>query len=199
MASRDNVVEILESHFQEHGWPTDVDRAKLYARYRVVSEDKDPRRFIVEIERHRAALGDTYTRGLPMNAFETYFLQYLVDPEGMNVETLPERKGDLQINFYGLAESDMSEFVSLSIEPEDGLYRVSENVSNQQKLVSNLDELKEFAISLAEPHADYFYERLLDRGEMNEDSQCKIFEEYRKAIESELLEKVVGLWGKRDD
>ena len=51
------VIEILESHFQEHGWPTDVDRAEFYARYRVVSDDKDPRRFIVEIERHRAVLG----------------------------------------------------------------------------------------------------------------------------------------------
>lgn len=199
MTNQDNIVIILESHFQEHGWPLDVNRDKLYTRYRVESDDKDPSRFVVEIERHRAVLGDTYTRGLPMNAFETYFLRYSVDPETMSVKALPERLGDLQINVYGLAESDISESVGLSIEPEDGLYRVSDNVSNQQKLVSNLDEFKEFAISLAEPLADYYYESLSDRGGIDTDLQWKMFEEYSKALEAELLEQAVRLWGERDD
>lgn len=193
------VIEILESHFQEHGWPLDVNRDKLYTRYRVESDDKDPSRFIVEIERHRAVLGDTYTRGLPMNAFETYFLRYSVDPETMSVKALPERLGDVEIDINGLAESEIFQSVCLEIESVESLYRVRDGVSNMEMLVSSLAETKEFAISLAEPLADYFYERLLDHGTIEEELQERLFKEYQNALEAELLAQAVRLWDERDD
>ncbi|WP_284446903.1 hypothetical protein [Fluviibacter phosphoraccumulans] len=199
MTNREDIVKILESHFQEHGWPLDVGREKLYDRYRVVSDEADTTRRIVEIERHRPILGDTYTRGLPMNAFETYFLRYSVDPETMSVKALPERLGDVEIDINGLAESEIFQSVCLEIESVESLYRVRDGVSNMEMLVSSLAETKEFAISLAEPLADYFYERLLDHGTIEEELQERLFKEYQNALEAELLEQAVRLWGERDD
>lgn len=61
------------------GWPLNVNRSKLSERSSIVANDAATAPVIVEIERHRPILGMTYTKGLGMDAFETYFMRYAVD------------------------------------------------------------------------------------------------------------------------
>lgn len=77
MTQQGEVIRILESHFDKEGWPVDVDRSKLHDRCRITSDAAFPESAVVEIERHRAILGDTYIRGQRMRAFETYYMRYL--------------------------------------------------------------------------------------------------------------------------
>jgi len=62
-----------------------------------------PGTFLCEIERHRALPGSTYTKGLPMVAFETYIQRLLFDPIAETLEELPEEHVSNAIDFESLA------------------------------------------------------------------------------------------------
>lgn len=76
MTDKNMALTILIDHFDEVGWPLDVYEEKFNKRASVVSTNDSENSMIVEIERHRPILGMTYTKGLGMEAFEEYFMQY---------------------------------------------------------------------------------------------------------------------------
>ena len=82
---KSNLFETLKNHFNSTGWPLDLNEQKLDQRSRISScltENDCP---IVEIEKHRAILGDCYIKGLPMNAYKTYFMRYSINPSTLVV------------------------------------------------------------------------------------------------------------------
>ncbi|WP_404360444.1 hypothetical protein [Methylotuvimicrobium sp. KM1] len=182
-------LDILENHFNKIGWPVDVTPKKLMDRYRI-TENEDKNCVTVEIERHRAVLGDTYIPGVPMSAYQTYWMQYNVNLQTGEVDDLGEQDGDIAINISGLVDSHLSfDYFWLSIEPEEdtpGIYRISESVMGESKLVSDYKEMESFVLSFCPGMVEYFKDRLGD-----EDIDLRIIERYVELYEIELREQIL--------
>lgn len=161
MGRDEQAVDILASKFDGEGWPLGLDHAKLMNRYQIASDDNYPGRIIVEIERHRSILSAQYTQGLPMSAFETYFMRYAVNVSTSAVQEISERTGGIDIDLDSYVDDELCfEQFSPSIEFEDGHYKVTESVTNQEELIANQDDLVEFLSTFAAPYCDYFSEQL---------------------------------------
>lgn len=77
---------------------------KFHGRGGTFDEHPDcPGTFLCKIERHRALGGGTYTKGLPMSAFETYIQRLVFDPIAETLDELPEEHVGNTIDFESLA------------------------------------------------------------------------------------------------
>lgn len=95
-----------------------------------------------------------------MNSFETYYMRYALCGENPMVEKLPERRGKIKSSIPRIIESDLNngEF-NLTVEAVDeSSYRIIEESSTEEKIISNSEEAKEFALSFAEPFINFFEE-----------------------------------------
>jgi hypothetical protein len=186
-------LDILENHFDETGWPVDVTRKKLMDRYRI-TDNKDKNAVTIEIERHRAVLGETYIPGAPMSAYQTYWMRYDVNVQTGEVDYLDEEEGKITANIPDLVDSHLSnDYFWLSIEPEDdtpGIYRISELVMKEAVLVSDCKEAESFVLSLCPRMVEYFKDHLGDY-----DADQFTVERYAKLYEIELCNQI---WQKLD-
>lgn len=93
-------LKTLIDYFDKNGWPVGVNEEKLNDRYSISDELYKVGWEVIEIERHRAIMGTTYHKGMPMNAYQTFWMRYAVQAKSEEVEELPERSG--KINIYNI-------------------------------------------------------------------------------------------------
>lgn len=109
MIARDEAQEKLIAFLEAgKGEPLGVTADKFHRRGGTFDEHPDcPGTFLCEIERHRALPGSTYTKGLPMSAFETYIQRLQFDPIGETLEELPERHVSNSFDFESMASEHL--------------------------------------------------------------------------------------------
>lgn len=199
MGRDEQAVDILASKFDSEGWPLGLDYAKLMNRHQIASDDNYPGRIIVEIERHRSILSAQYTQGLPMSAFETYFMRYAVDVSTSAVQEISERTGgiDIDLDFY-VDEELLRDWFSPSIEFENGRYKATESVSREEALIANQDELVGFLLTFVDPNCEYFLEQLDIHDGLLDEGKKVILLKYREILIARLTDIAHDLWNKRD-
>jgi hypothetical protein len=203
MDRSDTPLNILISHFDASGWPMDINLGKLLSRYSLTSDDNRPGWDIVEIERHRPILGTSYVRGLPMDAFETYYMRYAVHVLTPEVTELPERRGKISINVDDIVSNEMSnDMFSLNIEAiDEHKYEIREGTSGENTVISNIDEAKKFCESFLDNNVEYFSDSLhreLAELEFTEEEIKKNLSEYETKMKKALLEKAEDAWQSRE-
>lgn len=204
MTDRNIVLAILIDHFDEVGWPLHVNQQKFNDRATVVSTDDVATSVIVEIERHRPILGMAYTKGLGMDAFETYFMRYAVDVSIRSVSELTERHDSYHFDAHGIVETQLSfDHFSLSIESdENDRYLVRESVLHDEAIVSSREETLTFVLSLGEPIEEQFSESVdqeLGDGDNLEAIKESLLSTYKQALDAALMIKAEQLWEERED
>lgn len=188
-------IEILESYFNAEGWPTDVSQEKLRARHRITVDEAVPECCIVEVERHRGALGATYIPGLPMSSYETYMMRYAVDLLKGTVRELPERIEGLSVSVYALVNEALSyEKFSPSIQIEENGYVVRESVSRKKMSVADLQDVKRFMDSFVDPILDFYSERFLLQGGVSAERLKVLNDAFQEALAEALLQRACDLW-----
>lgn len=205
MKTSQDALSILVRHFSERGWPPDMHERKLYNRARVTFDEATPHIAIVEIERHRAILGTSYTRGVGMDAFQTYFMRYSVDTTTSNVNVLEEREGGYQIDASGVVDSHLDrDSFSLSIEPlGDGRYKIRESETSDSAVVSSVQEAIHFSLAIGDMFQDSFAEQLRENWTSGEEIPAsekeEIIAEYNKCLNVKLEELARRTWENRED
>lgn len=195
-------IDLLVAWFNEaSSWPLYVNEQKLRNRASVVRDSKFPDIEIVRIERHRPILGAQYTRGMPMDAYTTYYMRFAVKNDGQ-VDQLEDEVGESEVDVASLAESATNfENLSLSINRiSSGRYRISESVLNQRAEVATIEEALSFGSEIAEQISDYMYYRLSMEGtELFSDGQLiELSKSLELAIMARLEELIRDLWQERD-
>lgn len=197
-----NPITELTNFFEKNGWPLSINNNKLLERASYTNHPNKPGWFVVEIERHRHILGTGYTPGLPMSAFQTYWMRYAVHPETKEVKKLPERKGEIYIDIWGMVEEELTNGYSMElvIEPiGSNKYRIFDCVGKKEKVTSTLQETKTFALNLSKKFINYFKEfRLSEMEELgiSKEQKEKLFSEYKEALEEKIIDIVENLWEK---
>ncbi len=159
MTNSIQVLNFLEKHFETKGWPTGVHLEKFRDRARLGADDAYPGWDVVEIERHRSALGAVYQPGCAMSALATYYMRYAVHKTNFEVKELPERRGTPVIDIHSLVEEHLGrESFRLTIEAIDqDHFEIGEGVSGEKAVITTLEEAKEFSASL-EDNFSYFFQ-----------------------------------------
>lgn len=204
MTDRNMALAILIDHFDEAGWPLNVDRQKFNKCASAASTDDLSDSVIVEIERHRPMLGTAYVKGSGMEAFETYFMRYAVDVSNRAVSELTERHGRYHFDVDGIVETHLSfDYFYLSIESDEkNCYLVRESVCGEKAIVSSREETVAFVLSLGEPIEEQFSEtvdRELGDHENQESVKEDLLSTYKQTLNAALLTKAEDLWEKRED
>lgn len=179
----------------------DVDHKKLIERYSIVDAENDNIK-IVAIERHRPIAGISYSKGLPMSAYETYQMRYSVNNLTKAVTELDESVQDYQIDIAGIVSEDLSfESFDLKINPtDDDHYEISEYVSNSSKIINSIEEAYEFAGEVTSQFADVFYVAKLDTIEyLDANDKLKYLSKYKEELKDQLRENVEKAWKTKDD
>lgn len=195
-------IDLLVAWFNENSsWPLYVNEQKLRNRASVVRDREFPDFEIVRIERHRPILGAQYTRGMPMDAYTTYYMRFAVKGVGQ-IDQLEDEAGESDVDVESLAESATNfENLSLSIDRiAGGRYRISESTSKESADVTNIEEALSFGSEIAEQNSDYISDRLMMEGpELFSDGQLI---ELRKSLELAIKARLEGLirdlWQERD-
>lgn len=198
---REKLLDILNIYFEDNDWPPDMDCEKLYERSSLSEEQYKPGWGIVEIERHRAVLGASYSKGQPMTAFQTYWMRYAVHPETGEIEELPDKNGEICINDMSIYVYEvLSELVAISIEPiKNGKYLISEGVKNYEKEISSFKDAMVFALELTVELRGDFQGLIEDEGLFMPDYQLKqLIDEYQACVRSQIFQTVKDLWEERE-
>lgn len=97
-----------------------------------------------------------------MDAFETYYMRYAVNELTFEVSELPERRGKIDIDIDSIVSSDLSgETFSLSIDAiDEHNYLIREDVSNENQVISNIEEAKYFCEFFLDSFVEYFSDTL---------------------------------------
>lgn len=189
-------LDILKNHFDKTGWPVEVTLKKLMDRYHI-TDNEDKNCVTVEIERHRAVLGDTYIPGVPMSAYQTYWMRYDVNVQTGEVDDLGEQEGEITVNISDLVDRHLSfDYFWLSIEPEDDtpeIYRISEEVIGESILVSDCKEAESFVLSFCPGMVEYFKNSLSDQ-DIDRRTIERYVELYEKELRKQILQKLDSLW-----
>ena len=194
-------LETLINYFDNKGWPGDVDEDKLHERYSISEEPYEKGWDVIEIERHRAILGDTYGKGQPMRAFQTYWMRYAVNPKTKNVKELSEKSGEICIDdMPSYVDETLPEECELSITLlEDGNYLIRDLICNSERIISTIEEAKAFALELVDDLAGNFQTILADDGFPLSDEQLKqLRDEYTENVRYQIIDSVENLWEERD-
>lgn len=102
------LVECVESCGRV-GWDG-LTSKKIRDRGATLTEIPDrPGKFLVEIERHRAIAGATYSVGQPMSAYKTYIQQLVFDPVAGTLGKLEDKQVSDTVNVYELARETFAQ------------------------------------------------------------------------------------------
>lgn len=194
------VLDILIAYFNDNEWPVDVNLKKLQSRSSVHSQDPDPNIKIVKIERHRAILGDQYINGLPMSAYQTYWMVYSIDLSMDDVEYLGEQQGKYEIDIRGLIGKEL-DYENLNPEIEllnNNQYRAYENVFGEEKDVKSSDDIYEFLLDITSGYVDNFRMRVDMDNAISKIEKDKFISEYQSELQRQLILKAKDLWDDRE-
>lgn len=192
-------IQILSSHFDKNGWPRDLCYKKYIDRARQLENADLEHCAIVEITRHKAILGCTYTPGFPMSAFEEYFMRYKVNLETEEVECLEDQFFLFSVDIENVVEEDLSkESFSPALECSPNGYLIKDSVSNEEKFVNSLKEVEDFLKDYLDQSSDYFFDRLREYEKMTTDQRNEFHKKYVSTMGQVLKEKARHLWGTRD-
>lgn len=196
-----SILEILVVHFNNSSWPPYLNRDKLSERSSVLEYPKRPGWHLVKIERHQAAFGATYQKGLPMTAYQTYYMRYAVNQTTGEVEELPATYEDVDIEDFdlkGLIDEYLKETNDLSIEStDDGKYQIRDRTTKENITVSTWKEAENFAKKKGIETADDYVFYLGETTEISKDQLEKIAPSCREYIESSIISEIQNLWHKR--
>jgi len=199
------ILGILKSHFDTSGWPEHVNPEKLRDRFSFEKADAD-QTYVAKIERHRPVLGVTYTKGLGMSAFQTYFMQYEVNLETREVKEtpikyLPVKSHDIDLEALVREALEWERFYLEVSSLDNGKFQIRETVSNHDAVVDSLDEAIAFARTLSDGFVEYFDETLeMELPEGYSPGQIReIMAEYAQLLDGVLAEKAREAWGRDID
>lgn len=147
---RDKAANVLIDHFRKNDWPSGLNEIKVAERAEVVSFDSINSEVVLSIERHRAKGGAVYRQGMPMSAYQDYYMHFQVSLETGSVSYLGQFEGichlsDLEALIDQLLSSDFFCLSVSEISPEE--YEISEGVSNESKTIAGKKEAVQFALS----------------------------------------------------
>lgn len=191
-----NVIEQLGAFFDQDGWPIDINENKLLDRGTISDDIYKPGWKIVEIERHRGALGSNYTPGLPMNAFQTYWMRYAVHLETGKVEELSEKDGDVTIDLHELVAEELEncEFNYITIEPHrGGDYEINDVVSVERKIISTLEQAISFGLERVPNFCEYIKIQL-ECINLSKEKENGLLTSYKKILEDEITYRITEIW-----
>ncbi len=202
MQNHHETIERLTNWLEQHGWPQDVDKMKLLTRASIVRDESYPGCDIVRIERHRPILGTHYTKGLPMTAFDTYYMRYAVHDDGLRIDKLEDQVVECTVDVEGLADS-LTGFETLDLQIERlgaGQYRIVDSVGKDAADVSNLDEAITFGDEIAEGFSDYIYETfaLEEEGKFSQTELDELTIATVAAVRENVEFIIRELWRERD-
>jgi hypothetical protein len=197
MKNINEIIKILNAHFDNTGWPEGLTHKKLLERTTISSIKTDSGSIIVEIERHRSLFGEKYIPGVPMSNFETYAMRYAIDPINAQVKELPEAHIDYELDFEAHIDDMLDdEKFDLQIEPvEEGKYKILETVSHDFTIAASLEDVNDFVLTFVDQFTDYFIESLesLEDDKLLDGVQPK----YEAYLMKCLLDMAKKLWKKR--
>ena len=154
---RNDPVQILIDHFNKTSWPINLNEQKVRDRSSVTLNNESGCGQIVEIERHRPILGAQYAKGLPMAAFETYFMRYAITKSGDDVTELAERSSSADCDANAIADEYTGyERVSLGVIKKGEKYKIFDSVSNNREIVMTKEEAQRFGREIADSAIDEF-------------------------------------------
>ena len=199
----EKIIDALIAFFNSTTWPLDVDESKLRSRYAIVQDDSWPGFDVVEIERHRAAMGASYRRGLPMSAMQTYYMRYAINRVDLHVRILPERQDEAGPAFDVdmLVDEHLSpEGFDLRVTAIDTMhYEIREEITHEKETIADLDEAKEFALSFEDALVERFDDDIsMDYPQLDEDKRERLSECYKAALHSALKQKAEEAWEERE-
>jgi hypothetical protein len=197
----DEAIQQMKVYFDQYGWPLDVDYNKLNNRASLSSETYEPGWTVVKIERHRSILSATYTKGLPMSAFQTYWMRYALNPATGEVRELAEEAGPLVIDVSALVDEELENGFGLKIEPSgNGKYQVYDNVVGKRaQEVSNVEETIAFALADMQGWSNYFKESLQREEGIAAEEIDQWVSEHEKYLQAQITEKAQQVWEEREE
>lgn len=193
-------IQQMKVYFDQHGWPLDVGYDKLIDRVSLSPATYGSGWTVIEIERHRAILGATYTQGAGMNAFQTYWMRYALNPVTGEVKELAEETGPLNIDVPALVEEDLGNDFGLEIGPLDnGKYEIYDSICNRKKEVSNVEEVITVALAEMQGWSNSFKESLQREESIAGEKIDQLVSEYEEAFREQVTEKARRAWEEREE
>lgn len=194
------ILAILVDHFNGEGWPFGINESKLYERSSVSSDPNRPGWYIVEIERHRAALSASYHKGQPMAAYETYLMKYAVHEKTGEVEELPEISDGIDIDdIDDLIDEALEEMVELSIDHiKKDKYRICDEINKYEEIISTYKETVTFALKVATKTADDYIGIVEGTMDISEDQLNQLKTYAPEYIKARFIDEVKRLWKDRE-
>lgn len=198
------IIEKLIDHFERNGWPSDLDANKVRSRATESNNDELPGFSVVKIERHRGILGSQYTKGLPMSAYETYYMCYAVHLSTLEVREQSEEIGNSYIDLSEkISEDTDSEQFSLRVRALDEIsFEISEDVYHEKAMIKSLDEAEKFCETFLNRFVDFFKENLEincgDKIIVSNHANEELVDQYRIQMKFELKKKAEQAWDNRE-
>jgi len=195
-------IELLVAFFEKNGWPMDIDSEKLWKRSSLSKEPYKPGWVVVEIERHRGILGESYVRGLPMNSYQIYWIRYAINIKSGFVKNLPERKGELYIDIEDLVSQEVSEQIDFEINPLKGKkYQIYDTIGKGERIISTIEEAKSFALDIVEGWNDLFVEFKIAPYDLDltKEQIEIIIRQYKESLDIKIIKLVESRWKDRDE
>jgi hypothetical protein len=196
MSVKDDFLAYLASYGKDE--PNGLTQAKYAQRARDEYEEDGCLYF--KMERHRSALGSTYTRGLPMAAVATRIDKYQYDPEDNSTSVVEsgEESLDLESIDYGrLAEEIYFDFgFEFQDNAGDG-YILKEHLTGDSWIVSK-DEDFERCIDEILLSVDEYFENTLNADNVDKEDAKKIVVNFKESASKYLREKIETAWDEAD-
>ena len=194
-------VEKLIDYFDQNGWILGLNAQKIRKRSSLSNEQDRPGWVIVEIERHRATLGTHYTQGAPMSAMQTYWMRYAVHETMDNVKELPNINSEIAFNIEDIVNQELETGFDIDLEPINSeKYRIYNNISGAEGIVSNIQETKEFALNSIdiEMWSDNFEDNLhSEKISLSEDERKELIIKYKDTLKNQIIEFVKEEWERK--
>ena len=106
---------------------------------------------IFEIERHRAILGETYSMGMGMASYITYWPRFAFDVTTGIRTPLPEkRQHEVEIDHVGLADTWTFDMSFYCTRLDDGSNKIDESCGGDQAILNDASEIRRFVESIVD-------------------------------------------------
>lgn len=185
-------------------WPLHLNEQKIRERGQIVQDDEFLDSEIVLIKRHRPILGCSYRRGLPMSAFQTYFMRFRIRNDGKEVTELSEKPISVEADPGSMVDDYINRgTIDFHVEQTaNDQYKIHESVSNSKAIVACLEDAIDFGREIAEQHLDFIYGQLkMEADDLNMSAQetDELYRGLTKSIIAAIDEFVAHAWQLHDE
>ncbi|BAH75009.1 hypothetical protein [Solidesulfovibrio magneticus] len=192
MSVKDNFLAYLAFYGKDE--PNGLTQAK-YAQ-RAYAEYEEDGCLYFKMERHRSALGATYTRGLPMAAFATRIDKYQYDPKDNStsvVESVEESLDFKSIDYDRLAEEMCFDFGFEFQDNAENGYILKEHLTGDSWIVSQDEDFKGCIDEILLLFDEYF-EIILNTENIDKENAKKFVVNFKESASEYLREKIEMAW-----